>query len=90
MDLEHEARLSRVESRLDTVEKRQDVLDDLVGSVRVLASREERVENDVKEIKSDVKTMMEKPAKRWDSAVEKIIMLVLTGVVVFMLAQIGL
>ena len=74
MDLEHEERLSKVEERaksntkrLDEVEERQNNLDELVASVRVLATREERVEKDVTEIKSDVKSIKEKPVKRWEA-----------------------
>lgn len=97
MDLEHEKRLTEVEERaktnshrLDDVEKRQDNLDELIGTVKVLAVREENVENDVKEIKSDVKTLTNKPAQRWDGMVDKIIMLVVAAVVGFILARIGL
>ena len=97
MDLEHERRLTEVEERsksnthrLDEVEKRQDTLDELVGTVKVLATREEVVESDVKEIKSDVKNLTLKPAKRWDSLVEKIIMTVTAAIVGFLLAKIGL
>ena len=63
MDMEHERRLTEVEERsksnshrLDDIEKRQDNLDELVSTVKVLAVREETVEKDVKEIKSEVKT----------------------------------
>lgn len=94
---EMEHRLTKVEDRAETntrriedLEKRQDNLDDLVGTVKVLAQREESVENDVKEIKSDVKTLTNKPAKRWDSLVEKIIWAVVAAVIGFILAQIGL
>ncbi len=97
MDLEHEARLSKVEERsksnshrLDDMEKRQDNLDDLVSTVKVLAVREENVENDVKEIKNDVKSLTSKPGKRWDSVVEKIILLVTAAIVGFILSKIGL
>lgn len=97
MDLEHEKRLTEVESRsksnmhrLDEVEKRQDNLDELVGTVKALAVREENVENDVKEIKSDVKSLTNKPAQRWDSLVDKIILTIAAAVVGFILAKIGL
>lgn len=96
MDLEHEKRLTEVEARsrsnahrLDEVEKRQDSLDDLVSTVKVLADREKRVEDDVGEIKNDVKEMKEKPGKRWDGVVEKVILIVVTAVVTFVLAKIG-
>ena len=96
MDLEHEGRLAKVEERaksnshrLDEVERRQDNLDKLVGTVEVLAVREGNVENDVKEIKNDVKTLTNKPAKRWDNLVDKIISLLIAGVVGFILAKLG-
>lgn len=97
MDLEHEKRLTEVEERsksnshrLDDMERRQDNLDELVGTVKVLAVREENVENDVKEIKSDVKSLANKPAQRWDSLMEKIILTIAAAVVGFILAQIGI
>ena len=97
MDLEHEKRLTEVEERaksnshrIDEMEKRQDNLDELVGTVKVLAVREENVENDVKEIKNDVKTLTNKPAQRWDGMVDKIIMMVVAAVVGFILAKMGL
>lgn len=97
MDLEHERRLTEVEERaksnshrLEDVEHRQDKLDELVSTVKVLATREETVENDVKEIKSDVKSLAGKPGKRWDSLVEKVLFAVVGAVVAFLLAKIGL
>ena len=97
MDLEHEKRLTAVEERsksnsirLDEVEERQKDLNELVSSVKVLALREENVEKDVKEIKSDVKTLTNKPAQRWDSMVEKILFTIAAAVVGFILARIGL
>lgn len=96
MDLEHERRLTEVEERsksnthrLDEMEKRQDNLDELVGTVKVLAVREENVENDVKEIKSDVKSLTNKPAQKWDSLMEKIMLTIAAAIIGFVLAQIG-
>lgn len=94
-DVEH--RLTEVEGRsksnthrLDELERRQDNLDDLVSTVKVLAVREEAVENDVKEIKSDVKSLTGKSGRMWDSMVEKIILTIAAAVVGYILAQIGL
>ena len=96
METEFEHRLTEVEERsksnkhrLDDVEKRQDNLDELVGTVKVLADREERVEDDVKEIKSDVKSLTGKPAKKWDNLVNQIISILVAGVVGFILAKLG-
>lgn len=97
MDFEHEKRLTEVEERsksnshrIDDLEKRQDNLDELVGTVKVLAVREENVETDVKEIKDDVKTLTGKSGKRWDSIIDHIIIMVVAAIVGFALAKIGL
>lgn len=96
MDMEHEKRLTQVEeraksnsNRLNEVEKRQDNLDELIGTVKVLAVREENVESNVKEIKSDVKSLTDKSGKRWDSLVDKILLTIAAAVVGFFLAQFG-
>ena len=95
LDMEH--RLTEVEAlsksnahRLDDVEKRQDNLDKLTTSVSLLAEREERMESDVKEIKSDVKTLAEKPAKRWEAVVEKALLAIVAAVVAYFLGRMGL
>ena len=97
MDLEHERRLTEVESRsksntkrLDDMEERQDNLEMLATSVSALASREERLETDVKEIKADVKTLTLKPGKRWEDIVDKLIWAVLAAFVAFFLGRFGL
>ena len=97
MDIEHEKRLTEVETRsksnshrIDDLEKRQDNLDELVGTVKVLAVREENVEIDVKEIKSDVKSLTNKSGQRWDGLVDKIIMTIIAALVGFALAKLGL
>lgn len=97
MDLDHERRLTEIESRsksntrrLDDMEKRQDNLDDLVGTVKVLADREARVEKDVGEIKSSVNELKEKPGKRWDGLIDKIILTIAAAVLGFIFAKIGM
>lgn len=97
MDLEHEKRLTEVESRsksntkrLDDVEKRQDNLDKLVVSVEKLALKEQNVENDVKEIKKDVKEMKDKPGKLWQGVVEKALYTVVGAVITYFLIKLGI
>lgn len=87
---EVEARSKSNTKRLDEVEKRQDDLDDLVTTVKVLATREENVESDVKEIKRDVKDMASKSGKRWDDLVDKFIWAIAAAGLGFIIAQIGL
>lgn len=59
--------------RLGEVEKRLDDLEELTASVKVLALRQERVESDVREIKSDVKELAGKPAQRWEGMVDRVL-----------------
>ena len=84
-ELQMEHRVTAVEKlagsnrhRIDDMEKRQDNLDELVASVAVFAKEQEHIQADVKEIKADVKALTDKPAKRWDSLVDKLL-LVATG-----------
>ena len=72
------------------MEKRQDNLDDLVSTVKVLADREKRVEDDVKEIKLSVNEIKEKPTKRLDGIIDKIIFTIVGGVVGYVLIKLGL
>ena len=97
MDLDHERRLTEVENRaksnshrIEELERRQDNLDELVGTVKVLAVREKQVEADVREIKGDVKALAGKPAQRWEMLVTQIISLIAAAVVGFILAKLGL
>ena len=97
MEVSNEHRLTTLEdqvesntSRINELEKRQDDLDELVSTVKVLAVREENVESDVKEIKSDVKSLTSKPGKRWDSLVDKIIITIAAAILCFILAKFGL
>ena len=94
---EYECRLTKVEERsksnshrLDEVERRQDDLDKLVSSVSVLAAKQEQVETDVKEMKADVKTLIGKPARRWDAMVDKVLWAVAAAVIAFVLGRVGL
>lgn len=63
----------RNEGRIKKLETGQEHLNKLATAVEVLAQREQSVESDVKEIKTDVKSITEKPAKRWDGIVDKVL-----------------
>lgn len=97
MEIKIEHRLTEVEERsksnshrLDEVEQRQDNLEKLTSTVEVLAVREKNVEADVKEIKTDVKNLSDKPGKRWDNFVDKIMWAVAAALIAYFLSKIGL
>lgn len=59
--------------RLDDIERRQGEMEELVTNVSLIAQRQDSMERDVCEMKEDVKTLVSKPAKRWESLMEKVI-----------------
>ena len=96
MEISIEHRLTTVEERTDShehrikdIEQRQDNLEELTSTVKILAEREKRVEEDISEIKGDVKNLTNKPAQKWDSLVNQIITLIVAAIVGFILAKIG-
>lgn len=97
MEIKNEHRLTAVEDlanenkrRIAAVEKRQDDLEDLTSTVKILAVKEQAVENTVNEIKDDVKTLTGKSGKRWDSLVDKAIVTVAGAIIGYILAKIGI
>ena len=72
--------------RLDSMEKRQDNLEQLTNSFSVMQKEQEYIKEDVGEIKADVKSLAEKPAKRWESIVERVITVVVGAVVGYFLS----
>ena len=80
----------RNEGRIKKLESEHDMLHELVTSVSNLATRQGYVESDVKEIKTDVKSLASKPGKRWDSMTDKALWALLAAVIAFLLGRIGL
>jgi predicted nucleic acid-binding Zn-ribbon protein len=82
----NESSAKSAHKRIDDVEKKQNDLADLVGSVKVLADREARVEEDVNEIKTDVKELKQKPIKRYETVVTAIITTICGGVIGYLVS----
>lgn len=85
-----ESRCKSNTHRLDELERRQNALDELISTVKVLACRQETVETDVKEIKSDVKNLSGRPQRRFEAVADKLIYALLAAVLSFLLAQAGI
>jgi len=85
-----EERYNSLARRLDDIEKRQQDMQELISSVGLLAQRMGTVEGNVSEMRGDIRTLMDKPAKRWDSVVEKTLLVVVGAVVAWILGQIGI
>lgn len=87
---EVEERAKSNQHRIEDIEKRQDNLEELTATVQVLATKEANVEETVTEIKNDVKELTNKPIKRWDGIVDKIIFTIVAAIVGFVLGKFGL
>lgn len=76
--------------RIESLEKKVDDLSDVVGVLQAMKKDLEYLNTTVSETKSDVKTLMEKPAKRWEDLVGKIIWCIVGAALTFFLARGGL
>ena len=76
--------------RLDEVEKKLADNDEMLASIARLDQRQKDMDTDVKEIKADVKALAGKPAKRWESVVDKALMAVVTAIVGYIVIKLGL
>lgn len=76
--------------RLNDVEKKLTDNDQMLASIARLDQKQTDMDKDIKEIKSDVKTIAEKPGKRWDAIVDKVLLAIVAALVCYALSQIGL
>ena len=97
MDLEHEKRLTEIESRsksntkrIDKLEEQTEAINSLATSMAVMAEKQIEINNTVTMLDGKVTAIEKKPAKLWEALVEKVIWAVVAAVVGFLLAKIGL
>ena len=85
-----EDRSLRNEGRIKKLEEESGVLHQLATSVAVMAEQLKSMNASVSTLTTEVEEMKEKPGKRWDSLVDKIIWAVAGAVLAYVLARIGL
>ena len=76
--------------RIDALEEEQKEIRNLTNAVSQMAVQQKNMRDDLVEMKNDVKQIREKPGKRWETAADKVLTLVIAAVVAWMLGQIGL
>ena len=62
----------------------------LATSMEVMVSKQEQVAETVEKLDGKVSAIEAKPAKRWDSIVDKIVWAVCAAMITYLLSQIGL
>ena len=80
----------RNEGRIRKLESERNALWELSASVSNLATRQGILEGDVKEIKTDVKTLAGKSGKRWDDLVSQAVAVLAAAVLGFLVSRFGL
>ena len=97
MDLEHENRLTAVEERsksnthrIDKLEHSHEVLNRLATSMEVMAEKQAQVASTVDKLDRKVTVLESKPGKRWENIVEKVIWLIVSALIGYALAKMGI
>ncbi len=85
-----DARCKSNTHRIDDLEADNKALHQLATSVEVLATKQETIEENVTEIKTDVKALKAVPASRWEGLIKAIVTAIVAGLVGWALAQIRL
>ena len=85
-----EDRSIRNEGRIKKLEEESGVLHQLATSVAVMAEQLKAMNASVSTLTNEVEEMREKPGKRWDAIIDKVIWAVLAAVIAFLLGRIGL
>lgn len=83
-------RSKRNEARIKYLEEGQKALNELAASVKYICETNAKIEKKIDHLGEKVNFIEQKPAKRWDSVVEKIIAAVIAGLVGFAMAKVGM
>ncbi len=76
--------------RIEKLEADYEILRNLTSSVEKMAIKQDSIEKSVDELKSDLKVITERPAKRWESIVEKVLLTAIGVIVAYLFARIGI
>lgn len=87
--VECEQRSKSNTKRIDKLEANYEALNKLTTSVEVMATKLDTMNESLKEVSDKVAEQASKPGKRWESIVEKVLLVVVSAVVVYALARIG-
>lgn len=83
-------RTIRNEGRIKKLENEHQVLQKLATSVAVMAEQIKTMNTSVVSLTSKVDKLEEKPAKKWEGFVDKVVWAIAAAIITFLLARIGL
>ncbi len=73
MDINYAEKIAHIEESVKSAHKRIDDMGELTQSVYELAASIKSMQRDITDMSSRIKTIEEKPAKRWDLIVSTVI-----------------
>ena len=76
--------------RIEVLEQGQVQLNELVTSVAVIAEKQNEMSGKISNIQDEVKQLVSKPAKRWESLIGYIVGAVVTALISFLFFKIGM
>ena len=76
--------------RINKLEEQAERQDELIKAVAVMAEKQSEMDKNLGEIKNDIKVIKDKPGKRWDAIVDKILLAIVAGLIGFILFKLGL
>ena len=79
----------RNEGRIKKLEAESSVLHQLATSVAVMAEQMKTMNENVLTLTSEVDELREKPGKRWDGLIDKIILIIASAVLTYALTKFG-
>lgn len=92
LDAEHKNAhdIEHLNERVDKIEDNQKELQSLCSSVAVIANEQKNIKTSIGDIQTKLTNISEKPAKRWDSLIDKVIFTVVGIIIAYLFSQIGM
>ena len=88
--IETEARSKSNMHRLDVVEKKLEDYGAMVTSMQLMSQKLDTIETRQDEMRNDIKSIMEKPQRRWESIIQTVLTTAVGALVLYMLAKMGM
>lgn len=76
--------------RIETLERSQEALNRLTTSVEVLVREQQRIREDLSSLSGKLDAMERRPLRRWEAVTEKILLVLASALVTYVLTQVGL
>lgn len=87
---EADARSKSNTHRLDEHQRRLDDQEKLIATVSAIATKQDVMETDMKEIKQDIRDVKERPARRGEALADKLVYAFLAALLTFLLSKMGI